>query len=142
MAGPEKKIEMEILQFLRSIGIFCWKVDRQGTYDAVRKTFRKNHNPFKIRGVSDILGVVPYYTPEIGAKSALGRLLAIEVKGPLGRCTPEQRSFLAKISEEGGIAFVARSVEQCATELMKHFPNNSKLKQFAEAYVGSRGADH
>lgn len=127
---PEKRIEYEILSFLRSIGIWCWKNDRQGTYDPVRKVFRKNNNPYKIKGVSDILGVIQ------------GRMLAIEVKAPKGVIRPEQRVFIARINEEGGIAFVARSLEQAASQLLSHFPNNEKLKRFTEDYIKSRGADH
>lgn len=137
---PERKIQQEIMGFLRSIGIMCWINESQGTYDPVRKTFRKNNNPYKMRGVSDILGLVPYYTED--TKASLGRFLAIEVKSDKGRLTDEQRIFLAKINQEGGIAFVARSVEQCANQLLTFFPHNQKLKQFAKDYVQSNGVDH
>lgn len=128
--NPEKRIETSILEFLRSIGVYCWKTDRQGTFDPVRKTFRTNNNPFKIKGVSDILGIVQ------------GRMLAIEVKSPVGRLTDEQRVFIAKINHEGGIAFTARSLEQCIEQLLPHFPNNEALKRFSKDYVSSKGADH
>jgi hypothetical protein len=38
--------------------------------------------------------------------------LAIEVKRPRGRVTPEQQQFIDMINEAGGLAFVARSVEE------------------------------
>ena len=128
--SPEKKIEMEILGFLRAIDVFCWKNESTGIFDPVKKTFRSNKNPYKINGVSDILGVIQ------------GRMLAIEVKSPVGRLTDEQRIFLAKVNECNGIGFVARSLEQCVDQLLPHFPNNEALKRFSKDYVSSKGADH
>jgi hypothetical protein len=51
-----------------------------------------------VKGSADILGCLPG-----------GRFLAIEVKAPDGRLSPEQREFLADIRGLGGIAIVARS---------------------------------
>ena len=67
--------------------------------------------------MSDILGVIE------------GRFLAIEVKSAKGVVSPEQRVFLARINQEGGIAFVARNVDQVARELYKHFPEHKILKE-------------
>jgi hypothetical protein len=41
-----------------------------------------------------------------------GRFLAIEVKRPGGKATPEQQQFIDTINQAGGLAFVARSVEE------------------------------
>jgi hypothetical protein len=41
-----------------------------------------------------------------------GRFLAIEVKRPGNKPTPEQQQFIDTINEAGGLAFVARSVEE------------------------------
>jgi hypothetical protein len=38
--------------------------------------------------------------------------LAIEVKRPGGKPTAEQQQFIDTINEAGGLAFVARSVEE------------------------------
>ena len=54
------------------------------------------------RGVSDIIiGVIP----------PSGRFLAIEVKRPGGKPLAEQQQLLDTISEAGGLAFVACSVD-------------------------------
>jgi hypothetical protein len=50
-------------------------------------------------GVSDILGCYR------------GKLLCIEVKREGGRLSPYQETFLGAVRAEGGIAIVARSVE-------------------------------
>lgn len=127
---PEKSIEYEILSFLRTIGVFCWKNERVGTWDPTRKTFRTNKNPYKIKGISDITGIIS------------GRFLAIEVKSETGKLTPEQRVFLASVNNEGGIAFVARSLKQCIEQLLPMFPDNQRLKKFASEYLKSSGAGH
>ena len=54
-----------------------------------------------VKGCSDILGQLKD-----------GRFLAIEVKRPSGRVTPDQAAFLAQVQQNGGVAFVARSVEE------------------------------
>ena len=117
MATLEKGIENAILRFLKSIGVFCWKNQSVGIFDPVKKIYRKSNNTAHIKGVSDILGVVE------------GRFLAIEVKSAKGVVSPEQRVFLARINQEGGIAFVARNVDQVARELYKHFPEHKILKE-------------
>jgi penicillin-binding protein-related factor A (putative recombinase) len=108
----EKDIENEILQYLASKDIFVWKCNNTGVYDATSGIFRKPKNRFHLRGVSDILGVY------------CGKILAIEVKTPKTklRTTPEQKIFLSKIIEEGGIAFIAASIEDVERELANQSP--------------------
>lgn len=63
-------------------------------------------------GSSDLIGLVPMtITPEmVGKKIAI--FTAVEVKTPTGRLTKEQADFLDAVKTAGGIAFVARSVEE------------------------------
>lgn len=124
MATLEKGIENSILRFLKTIGVYCWKQNSVGIFDTKRKVFRKSNNIHHIKGVSDILGVIE------------GKFLAIEVKSAKGVISPEQRAFIARINSEGGIAFVARNVDQVARELYKHFPNNQILKRMIEHEAG------
>lgn len=53
------------------------------------------------KGSSDLVGLTPD-----------GRFLAVEVKPPTGRVTDEQRNFIERINELGGVAGVARSPEE------------------------------
>ena len=53
------------------------------------------------KGGADIIGVAPD-----------GRFLAVEVKTETGRIRPEQEVFLQVVRKAGGIAGVARSVEE------------------------------
>lgn len=51
-------------------------------------------------GGSDLIGVTP-----------CGRFLAVEVKAEKGRARPEQLRFIEAVRAKGGIAGIARSVE-------------------------------
>lgn len=103
---PERIIESEILYFLRKSKIFSWKNVTGGYFDPVRKIFRKQTSPYAINGTSDILGVLPD-----------GKFLAIEVKSKTGRPSPEQVLFIDNVTKNGGIAFIARSVEDVKDQL-------------------------
>ena len=85
----EQEIQKKILNWL----------DKRG-YWAV-KTIQSNK-----RGVPDILACSP-----------LGEFIAIEVKTPKGVVSELQQYQLAKINDTGGIAFVARSLEDVIEEL-------------------------
>ena len=119
--GPEKRVENAILEYLHMKGIFCWKQNSGGIFDPSKKIFRKNKNPFIINGVSDILGVLPN-----------GRFLAIEVKTPNSSrsnktyASDNQKFFIANIKANGGLAFIARSVEDVQVEL-RNVPRDVEL---------------
>jgi hypothetical protein len=102
----ENEIELGILVYLRSVGVFCFKVPTTGFYDTNRKAFRKQENPFVLNGVSDILGIRD------------GRFIAIEVKTKTGVVSEEQEAFIKKIKEMGGMAGVARNIDD-VREILK-----------------------
>jgi hypothetical protein len=57
-----------------------------------------NMMSFGLRGSSDIIGIIS------------GRFIAVEVKTGTGRLTKEQDCFLKMISDYGGVAITARSL--------------------------------
>ena len=63
------------------------------------------------KGSADLIGwTTRTITPEmVGSQVAV--FTSIEVKTPTGRLRPEQRQWLAAVQAAGGIAGVARSVE-------------------------------
>ncbi|MGH7605433.1 MAG: hypothetical protein ACRENK_15735 [Gemmatimonadaceae bacterium] len=61
---------------------------------------------FSFRGCSDILGML------VG-----GRLLAIEVKRAGKDASADQHAFIAAVRQGGGVAFVARGVDDVIREL-------------------------
>jgi len=89
----ETDITKIILRELRSMGVFCWKHWQGG---------------FAKKGIADILGCLPR-----------GRFLAIEVKTENGKLTEYQHRFIDDINRAGGLAFVARTVEDVIQELSK-----------------------
>lgn len=97
---PERIIENQIFAYLKAHGIFCWKTDSVGLYNPTRKVFMKSHNPHRIKGVADIIGILPD-----------GRMLAIEVKSPKGYPSKDQKEFIANITARGGLAFISRSLD-------------------------------
>ncbi|OFZ03688.1 MAG: hypothetical protein A2X97_14095 [Bdellovibrionales bacterium GWA1_52_35] len=103
---PERRIQKAIMAYLWAVGIFSWTNASTGTFDPTRKVFRSNKDKYKIKGTSDILGILPD-----------GRLLAIEVKSETGRLTPEQKEFIGSINRRGGLAFMARSVDDAKASL-------------------------
>lgn len=102
---PEGIVKNNILSWLKSKKIFAWPVDSVGIFDPTRKVFRKRHSQYHLKGVSDILGIYE------------GKFLAIEVKSKTGRLSPEQVWFLAEVKAKGGIAFMARSIDDVEANL-------------------------
>ena len=79
----EKEITAAIRSFLKARGIFHWKV------------FQTLGSQ---KGVADIIGIYK------------GQFMAIEVKTQKGKLNDNQRAFLTEVKYAGGIAMVARSV--------------------------------
>ena len=79
-----------------------------GVFDQENGHFRLPRNPYIIKGIADILCVFQG-----------GKIGAIEVKVPIRRknLTDYQKNFLHEIIRNGGIAFVATSVEDVEAKL-------------------------
>jgi len=87
----EQQITQQIRQVLKICRVWHWKSW------AGPMTFPK--------GISDILGCWQ------------GRMLAIEIKRPGGRVSPDQQKFIERVNAEGGFAFVAYSVDDVVLRL-------------------------
>lgn len=62
------------------------------------------------QGSSDLIG---YRSVEITADmvgTTIAQFVAVEVKGPEGRPTPEQQAFLRQVASAGGLAGIARCI--------------------------------
>ena len=100
---PERELRGAIIALLRAHGIAAWSTGVGG--------FRGEHKGkawfarMGTKGMSDIVGL------------AFGRFIAIEVKNPAGRVSPEQSAFLQDVARHGGIAFVARSLDDVIEKL-------------------------
>lgn len=109
---PESKVRNEICSWLKFKRVLCFIHDSVGIFDPVRKVYRTNNNPYRRKGVGDILGVLPG-----------GRFLSVEVKTPevkdlfgkkvqsKGYASPEQKIFIEDVNNQGGVALIARSIQ-------------------------------
>ena len=82
---PEGQLTASVKQLLRSIGIFH---------------FKHWGGPMGYPGVADIIGCYK------------GKMIAIELKSPKGKATPEQERFIQNVKDAGGIAFVAKTLDE------------------------------
>lgn len=80
------------------MGAFVWR-DKQRFGGLGRGSFPEQ------RGIPDLLGIWR------------GLPLAIEVKNEKGKVSPAQAGFLLKFEKAGGIAFVARSLDDVLKKL-------------------------
>jgi hypothetical protein len=80
----EAQLTRSIRQLLRSLGIFHWKVWG---------------GPMSTPGVPDLICCFK------------GRLVGIEIKAEKGIVSDYQKEFIDRINKAGGLAFVARSVD-------------------------------
>ena len=62
--------------------------------------------PAQMTGIADILGILP-----------TGRFLAIEVKRKGNKTTPNQDIFLKGITDNGGLAIIAYSLDDVISKL-------------------------
>jgi hypothetical protein len=113
----ESAIQRNILEWLSWRGVRVFRVNQQGVplHDG-----RKGFRPGPTRGVSDILGLLPG-----GA-----RFLAIEVKRPGGKPTPQQQAFLDWVNEGGGVGIVASSIADVEHALREHLPDNPEVSTY------------
>ena len=101
---PEGLVQAAILSYLDLKGIFHFRINNTGIWHPTRKIFFKPRH--LTPGVSDILGIYKQ------------RFLAIEVKSSKGKVSPEQTKFLEEVIANGGIGFVARSVQDVIDGLL------------------------
>jgi len=101
----EKEIQNEILEYLTKGGYLCWRNNNVGLYDVRLGTFRRK-GKYQMLGVSDIFLIV-----------GDGRFVAIEVKSKKGKISEYQQNFIDLINQNGGIAFVARNIEDVEKNL-------------------------
>jgi hypothetical protein len=75
--------------------------------------WRQQQSLGSVRGVSDIIGIKTVKVDDLvkAGKTHIGVFVAIEVKTARGSLTIDQSAFLKAVEGAGGLAFVARSVQ-------------------------------
>lgn len=105
VAQTESERVTAILAYLEQRGIMAWRTNQ---IPVPGRAFRGR------KGVSDILGIVLALGWDYS-----GRILCIEVKDDDGKLSPEQAKFIDDVNRCGGLAFVARSVEDVKEALVR-----------------------
>lgn len=95
----ESKLKHDICVYLRLKKIFFWTPRTSGIWNKERRVF------MRLNGIGDRVGVADI----IGIHNKM--FFAIEVKTKTGKITENQLSFLEDVNANGGVGFVARSVE-------------------------------
>lgn len=114
IAHREQDVLSACLQYLTLRGLFCWRSNNTGVFDPVRKRFRTFRG---LKGVADILGIIPQQIETDGETVTQGIFLAVEVKRAGGKTTTHQDYFLDQIRDLGGIALCVRSVAELEERL-------------------------
>lgn len=135
---PEKAIQRAILDWLATVpGVMAWKSGSGAFRMSYRDRAGQTRERFVVmgkRGVSDIVGWMQWpqviagedalrlrYGGPMRQSPAIGdwiaRFLAIEVKRPGEKPTPDQAAFLEAVQAAGGIGIVATCVDDVASAL-------------------------
>lgn len=86
-------------------GAWAWRNNR-GMFLSLDGN-RKQRAGLQVDGSSDLIGF-----------TADGKFLAIEVKTETGRVSLEQQRFIDLVNKNGGVAFVARSIQDVRDNLL------------------------
>jgi hypothetical protein len=113
-AARESDLLAACLEWLHFHGVWCWR-QNQGAIPLPRGGFRKFVG---LKGVADILGILPQTVEVVGAgRLTFGNLLAVETKRPGERPRPEQAAFLQKVNDLGGVGLCVHSLAELETQL-------------------------
>ncbi len=118
---PKKNMEARILekdvlaacrQYLSAKGIFHFRVNNMGVYRGEGK-----YSFSGMRGISDLIAILEQDVIVDGHMEKFGCLLAIEVKRPKGKLSPEQDAFLKEVNSRGGLALCVHSLDELIKQL-------------------------
>lgn len=108
MSKPEIAIQNEIRTALAEAGTMNFRNNCGALKDREGRLVRYGLHV----GSSDIIGIKKIkITPEMVGQE-IGQFIAIEVKTEKGKATQAQENFIRMVRKHGGIAGVARSVEE------------------------------
>ena len=118
--NPETKLQNLQMLALSQAGCLVWRVETAGAW--VGKVIHKDNQTVTLanarmiqaglcKGGSDIIGIRPTVITQDMVGQTVGVFLADEVKTKTGRATKEQLRFIEAVNSAGGIAGVARSVD-------------------------------
>lgn len=136
LADRESDVLSACLRWLNYKGVWAWR-QNQGAIPLPGGRFRRFVG---MRGVSDILGILPQTVQVVGepAPVTFGNLLAVETKRPGEKVRPDQAAFLARVSELGGIGLCVHSVTELERLLSPYLgPPASPAQPLAKPPLGA-----
>jgi len=111
---PEKKIENEILKYLKDLScqkgsVVAIKLQHVGIFNPILKRFMKSKNPLHktSEGLADIVVHLCENIDEIKCV----RTFYLEVKTKTGKISESQKKFKSMVTDAGIAYYVVRSVE-------------------------------
>jgi hypothetical protein len=119
----ESDVLSACLQWLLFKGVWCWR-QNQGAIPLPGGGFRRFVG---LKGVSDILGILPQTVRVVGDAKPVtfGNLLAVETKRAGEKLRPEQEEFLRQVNERGGVGLCVYSVTELAAKLEPYLVSRS-----------------
>lgn len=111
---PQPETEQQIQQAIRlaiggpSTGVTVWRNNTGALRDERGRLVRYG----LCQGSADLIGFRRVVITSEMVGQRLAQFVAIEVKAGGGRLSPEQSNFLAVVAQAGGVAGVARSVDE------------------------------
>ena len=106
----ETAIQNAILIALSQAGCTVWRNETAGAW--VGRTIHRDQSTITLAEPRMIKAGLCVGSADIVGVASGGRFLAIEVKTATGRTTKEQDNFLQAVRNAGGLAGVARSVDE------------------------------
>jgi|HubBroStandDraft_4_1064222.scaffolds.fasta_scaffold00070_33 hypothetical protein len=107
--SPEAALLRQVLEYLKAVGVFAWRNNVAGIKRR-DKSGREFYAKAAMKGASDVFGVLPAHM-ERHVFYPFGRFMALELKSPTGKVTPDQQLFLDSVGHAGGLALVVRSLD-------------------------------
>ena len=106
--SPANKLTDEIIRYLKAIGGIGYRINVQGQWDSKLQKWRPSG---MMRGISDILGVVP------SKYSGKGLFIAIEIKSGRDHQSEYQKLREREIIKAGGIYLIAKTYNQFINDM-------------------------
>jgi len=107
--NPETKIMNTILMALSKAGCLVFRNETAGAW--VGKMLHREAGQVTLTNASMVKFGLMVGSADIIGISPTGKFLAVEIKTSKGRATKEQLRFIEAVNNAGGIAGIARSVD-------------------------------
>lgn len=108
--NPETKIQRAIMIELSAMGCLVFRNETSGAW--VGKVLHKTGQQVTLAGAKMIKFGLAVGSSDLIGLTASGQFFAIEVKTKTGRASKEQLNFIRQVRASGGLAGIARNVEQ------------------------------